>query len=212
MCVSFALCVHFPLSVRPLTLFQIARLFFPFLSQRQASASFFSQGGHWWIAARRAGEAQLRFHQDKGKGKLFTLTSRLRSPHIPPQMDKKSPCIWKHGLFKLFVQLINEPSKCLCVWWGQWDCAVGVLKWDQRTEEVRRNDMVGGRGRDLSIKMASEAQPFVLFDFTLRLKWCSLRTLGYLLSSEDADIKFSLSLYFQSNWKYKPCKVRYKYF
>lgn len=52
----------------------------PFPSSVTGSASFSGQRGCWWIAARRAGEAQLRFHQDKGKGKLFTLTRGLSSP------------------------------------------------------------------------------------------------------------------------------------
>lgn len=66
--------------VCPFTYFVSKWIFFFFPSQRQGSASFSAWGGRWWITKRPAGEAQLRFHQDKRKGKLFTLTRRLRSP------------------------------------------------------------------------------------------------------------------------------------
>lgn len=59
------------------------------------------------MAARQAGEAQLRFRQDKGKGKLFTLTRRLGSPkHSSTNGEKKGPNVWE----------VEEPASvnCLC--------------------------------------------------------------------------------------------------
>lgn len=75
----FCISVCFPLSVCPFTLFKSVVLSPSPNDKQRSSASFSGQGGHWWIAAGQAGEAQLRFHQDKGKGKLFTLTRSLGS-------------------------------------------------------------------------------------------------------------------------------------
>lgn len=67
-----------------------------------------------YCKARRR-STKLRFHQDKGKGKLFTLTN------IPPQMEKKASSLCREdgeaGCCKLFVLLINEPLQCssMCV-------------------------------------------------------------------------------------------------
>ena len=115
--------------------------FSPLRLPTTGSASFSGQGGHWWIAARQAGEAQLRFRQDKGKGKLFTLTRRLGSPkHSSTNGEKKRPLRLGGGgasFRKLFVLLINEVGKCVCV------CVcVCVRREDWR--EAKRNDVVGG--------------------------------------------------------------------
>ena len=115
-----------------------AFFFSPLRLPTTGSASFSGQGGHWWIAARQAGEAQLRFRQDKGKGKLFTLTRRLGSPkHSSTNGEKKRPLRLGGGgasFRKLFVLLINEVGKCVCV-------CVCVCVWGVRTEGRQRGMM-----------------------------------------------------------------------
>lgn len=77
---------------------------------------FFSsrQDGDEWLQG-GPGEPQLRFHQDKGKGKLFTLRGRSRlAANVWPQIEdegqkikEKKTSIWK------MEELTS--ANCLCL-------------------------------------------------------------------------------------------------
>lgn len=112
--------------------------FFFFPSRRRGGASFRRLGRTLTNGPRgETGGAQLRFHQDKSKGRLFTPNRKEK------EKEKEAP----PPPLALFVILINEPGWCLlhvCVGMGGrggdeggtmwWAAAEGIcsLKWPTR--------------------------------------------------------------------------------
>lgn len=113
------------------------------------------------MAFQRNGEAQLRFHQDKGNGKLFTFTSGSAHLNIQPQMEEKCLSVAGAGFRKPRGLLINEAG-----WWRggrerEGECCTPAPSGGSRLEErhdVMAHNSLLGLGTRTHTRVANKGQ------------------------------------------------------
>lgn len=105
LCASDCLRSFFFSSKGPVCVFSFC--FSPHTSQRHAAHLFLAEEDVDELLRGGAGEAQLRFHQDKGKGKLFTLTRTFVHKWRGEEKKSRPTSVWK----------MEEPTSvnCLCL-------------------------------------------------------------------------------------------------